>query len=275
MAATTFELVIKPRKGWQPVDLRELWLYRELLGFFIWRDIKIRYKQTLLGGLWALLQPLIGMLVFSTVFNRVANFQSDGSPYALFVFAGLVPWTFFTNAVSLASNSLVGNEHMIRKIYFPRGLMPTAMVGALGLDMLIGFGFTACLMAYYHWPVSAKLLWLPVCILGSFLIASGFGLILAALNVQYRDVKYVVPFVTQMALFLTPVIYPVSHFPAQYRFLLALNPMAGMVEMFRYALLGSPVNAYLVWASFGEAIAVFLLALFFFRRLERNFADVI
>jgi homopolymeric O-antigen transport system permease protein len=271
----TAELVIKPSKGWHLVDLRELWRYRELLGFFIWRDVKIRYKQTLLGGLWALLQPLIAMLVFTLVFNRVANFQGDGSPYALFVFSGLVPWTFFTNAVGLASNSLVGNENMIRKIYFPRVLIPLAMIGALGLDMLIGLGFTGCLMAYYHWPITTHLLWLPVCLLGVFLTSSGIGLILAAMNVQYRDVKYVVPFVTQMALFLTPVIYPVSHFPAQYRFLLALNPMTGMIESFRYALLGSPVSWPLIWSSFGEAAVVFLLALFFFRRLERSFADII
>ena len=275
MAATAIELVIKPRKGWQPVDLGELWRYRELLGFFIWRDVKIRYKQTLLGGLWALLQPLIGMVVFSVVFNRVANFQGDGSPYALFVFSGLVPWTFFTNAVSLASNSLTGNENMIRKIYFPRVLIPLGMIGALGLDMLISLGFTAALMAYYRWPVTTNLLWLPVCLLGVFLTSSGLGLILAALNVQYRDVKYVVPFVTQMALFLTPVIYPVSHFPERYRLLLAINPMSGIVESFRFALLGTQVSWPLIWSAYGEAIAIFLLALFFFRRLERSFADII
>jgi lipopolysaccharide transport system permease protein len=275
VSSTAFELVIKPRKGWQPIDLSELWSYRELLGFFIWRDVKIRYKQTLLGGLWALLQPLIGMLVFSLVFNRVANFQGDGSPYALFVFSGLVPWTFFTNAVGMASNSLVGNENMIRKIYFPRVLIPLGSVGALGLDMFIGLVFTAGLMAYYRWPVTSNLLWLLPCLLCAFLTSSGMGLILAALNVQFRDVKYVVPFVTQMALFLTPVIYPVSHFPAQYRFLLALNPMAGIVECFRYAFLGTQVSWPLIWSSFGEAVAIFLLALFVFRRLERSFADVI
>jgi lipopolysaccharide transport system permease protein len=275
MASAAYELTIRPRRGWQPVDLREIWTYRELLGFFVWRDIKIRYKQTLLGGVWALLQPLLGMLIFSSVFSRVANFKSDGAPYPLFVFAGLLPWTFFTNAISLASNSLVGNENMIRKIYFPRVLMPLGVIGALGLDMLIGLGFTGCLMVYYRWPVSPDVLWMPVCVLGTFLAASGTGLILAAVNVQYRDVKYVVPFFTQMALFLTPVIYPVSYVPARFRFLLALNPMAGMVEGFRHALLGGDVYWLLVWISLGESVALFIAALFIFRRLERKFADII
>lgn len=270
-----FELVIKPRKGWQPIDLRELWVYRELLGFFIWRDVMIRYKQTVLGGLWALLQPLIGMLIFGVVFNRVANFKSEGAPYSLFIFAGLVPWTFFTNAVGLASNSLVGNENMIRKIYFPRVLIPLGMIGALGLDMLIGLGFTGCLMLYYHWPFSTNLIWLLPCILGTFLTASGLGLILSALNVKYRDVKYVVPFFTQMALFLTPVIYPIAYIPAKFRMLLGLNPMAGMVEGFHYAVLGGQIYWPLVWLAFAESIVLFVVALFFFRRVERTFADVI
>ena len=164
---------------------------------------------------------------------------------------------------------------MIRKIYFPRTLIPLGVIGALGLDMLISLGFTGCLMAYYRWPVTSRILWLPVCILGLSLISSGLGLILAAMNVQYRDVKYVVPFVTQMAMFLTPVIYPVSHFPERYRFLLAINPMSGIVEGFRYALLGSNVSWPLIWYAYGEAATIFLLALFFFRRLERSFADVI
>ena len=275
MAATAIELTIKARKGWQPVDLRELWLYRELLGFLIWRDIKIRYKQTLLGGLWALIQPLIGMLIFGAVFGRVAHFSGDGPPYSLFIFAGLVPWTFFANAVGLAANSLVGNENMIRKIYFPRVLIPLGMIGALGLDMLIGLGFTGCLMAYYQWPVSASMVWLPVFLLGTFLIASGLGLVLAAINVQYRDVKYVVSFLTQMALFITPVIYPVSSIPGKARLLLALNPMAGMEDGFRHAMLGSPASWPLIWTSIGECIVLFVAALFFFHRVERTFADII
>jgi lipopolysaccharide transport system permease protein len=269
---SVFELVIKPRKGWQPVDLKEIWLYRELLGFLVWRDIKIRYKQTALGGLWAILQPLIAMVI---LFSRVTGMKGDGSPYPLFVFAGLVPWTFFANAVGLASNSLVSSEQMIRKTYFPRILIPLGMILALGLDMLIGLGFTGVLLAYYRWPVSLALVWLPLLLLGTFLAAGGFGLILAALNVQYRDVKYVVPFATQMAFFLTPVLYPVSHSSPKLKVLLALNPMSGMVEGFRHALLGSPISWAFVWTSAGFSSVVFVGGLYFFRRMERTFADVI
>ena len=271
----SIEFVIKPRKGWQPVDWREIWLYRELLGFLVWRDIKIRYKQTALGGLWAILQPLIAMVIFGALFSRVTGMKGDGSPYPLFVFAGLVPWTFFANAVGLASNSLVGSEQMIRKIYFPRVLIPLGLILGLGLDMLISLGFMGMLMAYYRWPVSAGLALLPFLLFGSFLAAGGLGLILSALNVRYRDVKYVVPFVTQMAFFLTPVLYPLSQAPAKLKIVLALNPMSGMVEGFRHALLGSAVSWTLVWTSAGTSVLLFVAGLYFFRRMERTFADVI
>lgn len=270
-----FQLVIRPRKGWQPVDFREIWIYRELLGFLIWRDVKIRYKQTLLGGLWAVLQPLIAMLIFGLLFNRVAGLRSGSTPYPLFTFAGLVPWTFFANAVGLASNSLVGSEQMIRKIYFPRVLVPVAMIGALGLDMLISLVMMGGLLFYYRWPVTSALLWLPLFLFGSCLVSSGLGLFLAALNVQYRDVKYAVPFFTQMMFFVTPVLYPVNLVPAKLQILLSLNPMAGMVEGFRHALLGSEISWSLVGGSFAESLLLFIAGLFFFRRLERTFADII
>jgi len=273
--ASTYELVIEPRKGWQAVNVRELWGYRELLGFFVWRDIKIRYKQTLLGGVWAVLQPLVGMLIFGVVFNRVANIQSDGSPYPLFVFAGLVPWTFFQNAVGLASNSLVNNEQMIRKIYFPRVLIPLGQIFALGLDMVISLAFTAVLMAYYHWPVTRGIVWLPLLILGGCLATAGLGLIFSALNVQYRDVKYIVPFFTQMLFFLTPVLYPATRLSPKVRLILSLNPMTGVVEGFRYALLNSPVPRGLMLESVAGCLLLFLAGIFFFKRVERNFADVI
>jgi lipopolysaccharide transport system permease protein len=273
--SSTIELVIKPRKGWQPVDFRELWLYRELLGFLVWRDLKVRYKQTLLGGLWALLQPLIAMLIFGVLFTKVAPIRTDGSPYPLFVFAGLIPWTFFANSVTLASNSLIGSEQMIRKIYFPRVFVPFGTIGALGLDMLISFAFMGILLGYYHWPLSLRMLWLPCFIAGCFLTTAGLGLILAALNVRYRDVKYMVPFFTQMAFFLTPVIYPLRYLPNNLRLVLGLNPMAGMVEGFRYALLGSPISWPLIYVSTGTSLLMFVIGLFVFRRLERTFADVI
>jgi lipopolysaccharide transport system permease protein len=271
----SFELVIKPRKGWQPVDWRELWIYRELLGFLVWRDIKVRYKQTALGGMWAILQPLIAMIIFGALFGRVTGMKGDGSPYPLFVFAGLVPWTFFANAVSLASNSLVGSEQMIRKIYFPRILVPLGMIFGLGLDMLISLGFMGVLMAWYRWPASLALVWLPFLLFGIFLAAGGLGLFLSALNVQYRDVKHVVPFVIQMAFFLTPVLYPASNAPGKIKVLLVLNPMSGMVEGFRHALLGSPISGTLVWTSAGMCLLLFVAGLYFFRRMERTFADVI
>lgn len=273
--ASTYELVIEPRKGWQPADLRELWNSRELLGFFIWRDIKIRYKQTLLGGLWAVLQPLIAMLIFGVVFNRVAAFQSDGSPYPLFVFAGLIPWTFFQNAVGMGSNSLVGSEQMIRKIYFARVLVPLGQVFALALDMFISLGFMGLLMLYYRWHVPSSAVWLPIFLVGSCLAASGLGLVLSAMNVRYRDVKYAVPFFTQMLFFLTPVLYPMEHIPAKYRIFLSVNPMAGMVEGFRYALLGSQPSWQLIGGSLAGSVVLFIGGLLFFRRMERTFADLI
>jgi lipopolysaccharide transport system permease protein len=273
--ATTFELVIKPRRGWQPVDLGEVWRFRELLGFLIWRDIKIRYKQTILGGLWAVLQPLIAMLIFAALFGRVAGMKGDGSPYPLFVFAGLIPWTFFQNAVGLAANSLVGSEQMIRKIYFPRILVPLATICALGMDMLISLGLMGFIMAYYHWHISLSLLQLPLLILGTLFSTAGLGLILSALNVQYRDIKYVVPFATQMAFFLTPVLYPASHAPQKLKALLFLNPMSGMVEGFRHALLGSQLSWQLFGISTGISVFLLFTGLYFFRRMERTFADTI
>lgn len=273
--AHTHELIIKPRRGWQPIDFRELWNYRELFGVLVWRDIKIRYKQTAFGAAWALLQPLVGMLIFGVLFNRIVNMPSDGSPYLLFVYAGLVPWTFFVNGVSMSSNSLVGNDNMVRKIYFPRLMLPMGSIGALGLDMLVSLSFMAVLMVHYRWQVSANLLLLPVFMVGSFMAAGGLGLMLAALNVQFRDVKYIVPFSTQMLLFLTPVLYPMTAIPSQYRFLMSLNPMAGVVEGFRYSLLGSPVSWVVMGASLLSCVLIFLAGLFLFTRMDRSFADVI
>jgi len=275
VSAYTVELLIKPRRGWQPVDLKELWAYRELLGFLIWRDIKVRYKQTILGGLWAILQPLIGTLVFGILFTTVAKIKTPGVPYPLFVYAGLVPWTFFAGALSLSSNSLIGSEQMIRKTYLPRVLIPMAAILGLVLDMLIGFALMGFLLAYYRFPLTLSVLWLPVCMLGAFLVAAGMGLILSALNVHYRDIKYVVPFFTQMAFFLTPVIYPLSSAPKSLKLLLGFNPMAGMEEGFRHVLLGSPVSANLLWISGAVSIGIFVLGLFVFRRMERTFADLI
>ena len=275
MATTTYELTIKPRSGWQPIDLGDIWRYRELLGILVWRDIKVRYKQTALGSIWAIIQPLIGMMVFGVLLTRVTNFSVDGPPYPLFIFAGLVPWTFFANSISIAGNSLVSSEQMIRKIYFPRVLVPLASIIALGLDMLVSLGFLGILMVFYGWPVTPALLSLPFFLIGTIFATSGLGLFLAAVNVQYRDVKYIVPFFTQMALFITPVIYPMTRVPPRFRLLFALNPMSGMVEGFRFAVLGTPVFWPLVWISVAVCAALLLTGLFVFKRVERNFADII
>src|SRR5207253_5285499 len=236
--APSFELVIKPRSGWQPIDWKEVILHRELLSFLIWRDIKIRYRQTLLGGLWAVLQPLIAMLIFTFVFNRLAGVKSDGPPYPLFAFAGLAAWTFFSSAVSQSSNSLVMNQQLVSKVYFPRVFIPLGAVGALLIDLTFSLGLFGVLELYYRWPVSSHLYLLPVFIVGAVLAAAGLGLTLSALNVSFRDVKYSVPFLIQMGIFITPVIYPIRYIPARWQLLMGLNPMAGVVIGFRHALLG-------------------------------------
>src|SRR5205807_5396853 len=195
---SSFEVTIRPRRGWQPIDIKEILVYRELLAFLVWRDIKIRYRQTLLGGLWAVLQPLIAMLIFTFIFNRLAGVKSDGPPYPLFAVAGLAPWTFFSTALSQSSNSLVANQQLVSKVYFPRVFIPLGAVGALLLDMAFSLCLLFVLMLHYHWALGGHALLLPVFILAAVLSASGLGMILSALNVSFRDVKYAVPFLIQM-----------------------------------------------------------------------------
>jgi homopolymeric O-antigen transport system permease protein len=273
--AASYELVIKPRKGWQAVDFNEVYLHRELLGFLVWRDIKIRYRQTILGALWAILQPLMAMLVFTVVFNRLAGIRSDGPPYPLFALAGLAPWTFFANAVNASSNSLVANQHLVSKIYFPRVFIPIGSIGALLVDLCFSLGLLSCLMVHYHWHVTYRVLLLPVFMVAAFLSAAGIGLALSAFNVNFRDVKYAVPFLIQMGIFVTPVIYPLRYIPAPLQSFVGMNPMAGVVLGFRYALLGSAVSWTVIGTSLAMSVALFVVGLFVFRRLERRFADII
>ena len=273
--ATSFELVIKPRKGWQPIDFNEVYLHRELLGFLVWRDIKIRYRQTVLGGLWAILQPLTAMLVFTFVFNRLAGIRSDGPPYPLFAFAGLAPWTFFANAVTASSNSLVANQHLVSKIYFPRVFIPIGSIGALLVDLSLSLGLLACLVIHYHWHVTYHVFLLPIFIFAAFLSAAGIGLAFSAFNVNFRDIKYAVPFLIQMGIFVTPVIYPLHYMPAALRPLVGLNPMTGVVLGFRYALLGSQASWHIIATSLVMSVLLFVLGLMIFRRMERRFADII
>jgi lipopolysaccharide transport system permease protein len=273
--SATFELTIKPRKGWQAIDLKEAYVYRELLAFLIWRDVKIRYRQTLLGGLWAILQPFIAMLIFSFIFNRLAHVQSDGPPYKLFAYAGLAPWTFFSTSVTQSSNSLLANHQLVSKVYFPRIFIPLGAIGALLVDLALSLGLFAVMMLYYHWPLTWAVLWLPLFILGAVLAAAGTGLTLSALNVSFRDVKYAVPFMVQMGLFVTPVIYPPHYIPDRRQFLLGLNPMAGVVIGFRHALLGSPISWDVVGMSLTVSVFLFISGLLIFRRMENRFADIV
>lgn len=269
------ELVLRPRSGWQPVDLRELWRARELFAFLVWRDITIRYKQTAMGAAWAILQPFLAMVMFTLIFHRLAGIASDTVPYALFAYSGMVAWTFFSAAVTSSSNSLIANQQLISKIYFPRLLIPLGSIGALALDLALGLLFMAGLMAYYRWAPTLAVLWLPVFILGAGLAASGLGLIFSAMNVTFRDVKYAVPFFIQMLFFATPVIYPIRYVPERYQPWLALNPMVGIVLGFRHALLGSEPQWRLMTTSLAVALGLFVVGLVVFRRMERRFADII
>lgn len=273
--ATTYDLLIKPRKGWQPIDWNEIWFHRQLLGFLIWRDIKIRYRQTFFGGLWAIFQPLLAMLIFTFFFHRLAGISSGGPPYPLFAYAGLLFWTFFSNAVSTASNSLVGNQYLISKVYFPRIFVPLGSIGGLFLDLVISLVLMLGFMAFYKWPFSLSIVWLPVFGLVCCLTACGLGLLLSAWNVRFRDVKYAVPFFLQIGLFVTPVIYSLDYVPARLRPLMALNPMTGVVMGARYAFLGSPVQWNLVLISLAGSVVLFVTGLFVFRRMETRFADII
>jgi len=256
-------------------NLRQLWTYRELLYFLTWRDIKIRYKQTFLGAAWAIIQPLFAMLLFTFFFGRLARIPSDGIPYPLFAYAGLLPWTFFANALSNSGNSLVGSSSLITKVFFPRVIIPTAAVLSGLLDFLIAFVLLIPMLLYYRIELSWNLLWLPVFIILATLLAIGVGMWLAALNVKYRDIRYALPFLIQLWLFASPVIYPVSIVPERWRWLFALNPMTGIIAGFRVALFGDHLPMHLVLISVALTFVILILSFVAFRRVEDSFADVI
>jgi lipopolysaccharide transport system permease protein len=267
---------IRPSAGWRALDLRELWRYRELLWFLALRDIKLRYKQTALGVAWAVLQPLLTMAIFTIFFGILAKLPSDGVPYALFVLAALLPWQLFAYALTQSSNSLVAERRLITKVYFPRLLVPLASVISGLADFAVAFLLVLGMMAWYGVPLTWNLLAVPVLVLFAVATALAIGLWLAALNVQYRDVKYTIPFLTQVWMFATPVAYPSSLVPEPYRPLYGLNPMAGVVEGFRWALLGQGDAPAALMAVSALTVAVMLVAgMYNFRRLERVFADVI
>jgi lipopolysaccharide transport system permease protein len=269
-------LRIQPSKGWVSLRLDELWEYRELLFFLVWRDIKVRYKQTALGAAWAIIQPFFTMVVFSLFFGRLAKVPSDGIPYPIFSYAALVPWMFFANGLSEASNSLVSSSNLIKKIYFPRLAIPIATVLAGAVDFVIAFVVLILMMFYYGIVPTVNTLWLPLFVLLAFVSSLGTGLWLSAMNVKFRDVRYVVPFVVQFWMFATPIAYPSSLLPEPWRTVYGLNPMVGVVEGFRWALLGTNTRPHGVVAL--SAVAALLIltgGAFYFRRMEKMFADVV
>ncbi len=273
-AAPTPVLLITPSAGWVTLKLHEVWQYRELVGFLIWRDIKVRYKQTVLGATWAIIQPLMTMVVFSLFFGKLAKMPSDSIPYPIFSFAGLVPWTFFANGLAQASNSLISSANLIRKVYFPRLVVPIATVMAGIVDFALAFVVLLGMMVWYGIMPTGNVIWLPAFLLLALVTALGVGLWLAALTVQYRDVRYALPFLTQFWLFATPIVYP-SHLLAEpWRTVYGLNPMVGVVEGFRWALLGTAeAPGPLVGVSALAAGLILVSGAFYFRRLEKTFAD--
>ncbi len=269
---TTF---IDPPSGWTSIGFRELWAYRELLYFLTLRDVKVRYKQTALGAAWAVIQPLFMMLVFSLFFGRLAKIPSDGIPYPIFTFCALLPWQLFAHALTESSNSLVANERLITKVYFPRLVVPmSAVLGGL-VDFAVAFVILLVMMFYYGIVPTWAIVALPAFILLAIMTALGVGLWLSALNVKYRDVRYTINFVIQFWLFATPVAYPSSLVPERWRALYGLNPMAGVVDGFRWALLGKQPPGAMLAVSVGVVVAILIGGLYYFRRMEQEFADVV
>jgi len=268
-------LVIEPSRGWASLNLRDLWHYRELLYFLTWRDIKVRYKQTVLGAAWAIIQPLFSMIVFTLFFGRLAKMPSDGLPYPIFNYCAMLPWTYFSNALTSSGNSLVGSANLITKVYFPRLIVPGSAVLAGLLDFAIAFVVLIGLLFYYGLTPGWGVALVPGLLLLTLIVALGVGLWLSALNVQYRDIRYAIPFLIQLWMFCTPIVYPLSLVPEKYRLWYSLNPMAGVIEGFRSALLGRPFQ----WGPLGLATLVGMILLvsgaFYFRRMEKTFADVV
>jgi lipopolysaccharide transport system permease protein len=267
---------IEPSKGWVSLKLKELWEYRELLYFFIWRDVKVRYKQTVLGAAWAIIQPFFTMVVFSLFFGKLAKMPSDGIPYPIFSYAALVPWTFFANGLGKASNSLVSSSNLIKKVYFPRLAIPIANVLSGIIDFALAFLVLIGMMLYFGIVPTVNIVWLPFLLLLAFVTSLGVSLWLSSLNVQFRDVQYVIPFLTQLWLYATPIVYPSSLLPEPWRTLYAINPMVGVTEGFRWALLGAQTapGTMMVFSSL-VALSLLISGTFYFRRLEKTFADVV
>ena len=269
-------LILRPTRGWAALNLRDLWIYRELFYFLTWRDLKVRYKQTVLGAAWAVIQPFVQMVVFTLIFGRIARLDSEGLPYPIFAYAGLLPWGLFAKAVGDAGRSLVLNRNMITKVYFPRLVVPMASVLGGVVDFLIAFVVLLGMMVYYHIRPTPAVWTLPFFVLLALVTALGAGLWLSALNVIYRDVGYVLPFMTQFWFFITPIIYSSNEVSVSWQVVYALNPMVGVVNGFRWALLGAETGPGLSLAvSTAIALLVLVSGMFYFRRMERSFADLV
>ncbi len=267
--------VIEPPKGWHMLDVRELWAYRELLGVLTTRDIKVRYKQTVLGVAWAFIQPVVTMIVFTVVFGKLAKLPTDGHPYPIFVYSALLPWMFFANAIGSAGGSLVSSNHLVSKVYFPRLIIPLSSMGSGLIDLAISTAILLLLMLYYGVPLTIQILAAPLLLLAVLFTALGVGTLLSALTVAYRDFRFVVPFMIQIWLFCTPVVYAVSLVPERWQWILGLNPMTGIVEGFRAAFLGKPFNLTALIISFLISTLIFFIGITYFQKVERRFADII
>ena len=268
-------VVIQPNKRWSLLSFKDIWAYRELLFFLTWRDVKVRYKQTALGAAWAILQPLFMMIIFTIFFGRLAGVGSSGIPYPVFALAGLVPWTFFSNAITASGNSLVGSANLITKVYFPRLIVPAAAMLAGLVDFVLAFVLLVLLMLYYQIVPTIQVLFLPVLVLLTALFSLGVGTWFSALNVKYRDVRFALPFLIQLWLFVSSVILPSTAIPPKWRWLLLLNPMSGIIEGYRSALFGLPFDWPALGIASGLTIVTLLYAIYAFGRVERSFADII
>lgn len=269
-------LIIQPSRGWRHINLGEIWRYRELLYFFAWRDVKVRYKQTIVGILWAVIQPLLTMIVFSVFFGRLAKIPSEGIPYPIFVYVGLLPWSYFSQSLTHSVESIVTNANLIRKVYFPRLITPLSASMSATVDFFIAFVILLFLMVYYQFIPTKEAIFFPFLVLLTFLCSAGIGFWLSALNVMYRDIRYIIPFAIRLGMFVTPVIYPVSFLPERYSWILYLNPMAGIIESYRASILGyKSIPVFGLFLSIVITLLFFVSGVFFFRKIEKNFADVV
>jgi lipopolysaccharide transport system permease protein len=267
--------IIRPLDGWLPIDLKELWEYRELVYTFAMRDIKVRYKQTALGAAWAVIQPFMMMVVFTIFFGKLAKIPSEGIPYPLFSYAALLPWTLFSEGITRSTNSMITNANIMTKVYFPRLVMPISGILSPLIDFMIAFVILIAMMLYYGFVPTINIIWLPVFILLALMTSLGVGLWLSAFNFQYRDFQYTLPFLIQLWLFASPIVYPSTLLPESYRWIYGLNPMAGVIEGFRWALLGTNPPSSMIAFSFVIVMVILISGAYCFKRMEKTYADVV